>query len=168
MIGDGPIDLVSVGGPASHLDMEWEEPSVARSFLRYAAFCRLVRFDRRGTGLSDPAEGPPTLEQQVDDLKAVVAATGVRRPALLGAVDPGLCAMYAASYPDQVSALVLINVAAAGKRLLTDDVRHAMLDIVENHWGEGMMLPPSAPPPWSSTSPPTRLFPRNWDVRLPP
>jgi class 3 adenylate cyclase len=145
VIGDGPLDVVSIGGPASHLDMEWEEPSVVRSFLRYAAFCRLVRFDRRGTGLSDPADGPPTLEQQVDDLKAVMAAAGVRRPALLGAVDTGLCAMYAASYPDQVSALVLINVAAAGQRLLTDDVRRALLDIVENHWGEGMMLSLYAP-----------------------
>jgi class 3 adenylate cyclase len=145
VLGDGPIDVVSVGGPASHLDLEWEEPSVARSFLRYAGFCRLVRFDRRGTGLSDPAAETPTLEQQVDDLSAVMTAAKVRRPALLGAVETGLCAMYAASYPDRVSALVLVNVAASGQKLLTDDVRQDLLDMIEDHWGEGMMLPVFAP-----------------------
>jgi class 3 adenylate cyclase len=145
VLGDGPMNLIPVGGPASHLDLEWEEPSVARTLLRYAGFCRLVRFDRRGTGLSDPAAGTPTLEQQVDDLAAVMTAAQVQRPALLGAVESGLCAMYAASHPDQVSALILVNVAAAGQGLLTDDVLRAMLDMVENHWGEGTMLPVFAP-----------------------
>jgi class 3 adenylate cyclase len=144
-LGDGPIDVVSVGGPASHLDMEWEEPSVARSFLRYAAFCRLVRFDRRGTGLSDPAAETPTLEQQVDDLGAVMTAAAVQRPALLGAVETGLCCMYAASYPDRVSALILVNAVASGQRIFTDDIRQDLLDAIENHWGEGMLLPLYAP-----------------------
>lgn len=145
VLGEGPIDVVSVGGPASHLDLEWEEPSVVRSFLRYAGFCRFVRFDRRGTGLSDPAALAPTLEQQVDDLKAVITAAGVERPALIGAVETGLCAMYAASYPERVSALVLINVAAAGRKILTEPVRQVMLDMIENHWGEGRMLAIFAP-----------------------
>ena len=111
VLGDAPIDLIVVGGPASHLDMEWEEPSIVRCFERLARFARLVRFDRRGTGLSDPLDSPMTLEQQMDDLGAVMDAVGVKEAALLGAVE-GLCAMYAATYPERVSALVLVNVAA--------------------------------------------------------
>jgi len=65
VLGEGPIDLVVVGGPASHLDMEWEDPTTVRCFERLARFARLVRFDRRGTGLSDPLDSPLTLELQL-------------------------------------------------------------------------------------------------------
>jgi pimeloyl-ACP methyl ester carboxylesterase len=99
VFGQGSVDLVVVGGPASHLDLQWDEPSTVRLFERFASYVRLVRFDRRGTGLSDPTEGPPTLEQQMEDLDAVMDAAGLTRAALLGAVEAGLCAMYAASYP---------------------------------------------------------------------
>jgi class 3 adenylate cyclase len=145
VLGEADIDLVLVGGPASHLDLQWEEPDTARSVERFASFARVVRFDRRGTGLSDPVESAPTLEQQMDDLRAVLDAVGVERVALLGAVEAGLCAMYTASYPDQVSALVLVNVAPAGGLVLTEERRQALLDIVENHWGEGSMLSLFAP-----------------------
>ena len=145
VMGEGDLDLVLVGGPASHLDLQWEEPDTARSVERFASFARVVRFDRRGTGLSDPVESAPTLEQQMDDLRAVLDAVGVERVALLGAVEAGLCAMYTASYPDQVSALVLVNVAPAGGLVLTEERRQALLDIVENHWGEGSMLSLFAP-----------------------
>src|SRR5438309_663465 len=59
VVGEGPVDLIVVGGPASHLDMEWEHPAVVAGIERTASFCRLVRFDRRGTGLSDPVDDPP-------------------------------------------------------------------------------------------------------------
>jgi class 3 adenylate cyclase/pimeloyl-ACP methyl ester carboxylesterase len=144
VVGHGP-DLVAVGGPASHVDLEWEEESVARCLRRFASFSRLLRFDRRGTGLSDPAEAPPTLEQQVDDLRTVVAAAGMRRPALMGAEDAGLCAMYAASFPDQVSGLVLANVVVSGQRFLTSELRRSLLDSIEQHWGEGRMVEFFAP-----------------------
>ena len=114
VFGQGSVDLVVVGGLASHLDLQWDEPSTVRLFERFASYVRLVRFDRRGTGHSDPTEGPPTLEQQMEDLDAVMDAAGLTRAALLGAVEAGLCAMYAASYPERVSALVLVNVAPAG------------------------------------------------------
>lgn len=138
VFGQGSVDLVVVGGPASHLDLQWDEPSTVRLFERFASYVRLVRFDRRGTGLSDPTEGPPTLEQQMEDLDAVMDAAGLTRAALLGAVEAGLCAMYAASYPERVSALVLVNVAPAGA---LGGAAPQFLDVIENHWGEGRMLP---------------------------
>jgi class 3 adenylate cyclase len=138
VFGEGSVDLVVVGGPASHLDLQWDEPSTVRLFERLASYVRLVRFDRRGTGLSDPTEGPPMLEQQMEDLDAVMDAAGVTRAALMGAVEAGLCAMYAASYPERVSALVLVNVAPAGA---LGGAAPQFLDVIENHWGEGRMLP---------------------------
>jgi class 3 adenylate cyclase len=137
VFGQGSVDLVVVGGLASHLDLQWDEPSTVRLFERFASYVRLVRFDRRGTGLSDPTEGPPTLEQQMEDLDAVMDAAGLTRAALLGAVEAGLCAMYAASYPERVSALVLVNVAPAGA---LGGAAPQFLDVIEN-WGEGRMLP---------------------------
>jgi class 3 adenylate cyclase len=143
VFGDGPVDLVVVGGPASHLDLQWDEPSTVRLFERFASFARLVLFDRRGTGLSDPTEGPPTLEQQMEDLDTVMDAAGLTRAAFIGAVDAGLCAMYAATYPERVSALVLVDVAPRGA--FTEDRRQQLLDLIENHWGEGRMLALFAP-----------------------
>lgn len=143
VFGDGPVDLVVVGGPASQLDLQWDEPSTVRLFERFASFARLVLFDRRGTGLSDPTEGPPTLEQQMEDLDTVMDAAGLTRAALIGAVDAGLCAMYAATYPERVSALVLADVAPRGA--FTEDRRQQLLDLIENHWGEGRMLALFAP-----------------------
>jgi class 3 adenylate cyclase len=112
---------------------------------RYASFCRLVRFDRRGTGLSDPLEGMPTLEQQMDDLRAVMDAIGLERAALFGASDIGLSAMYAATHPDEVSALVLVGASPAASLALTGGRLEQVLDIIENGWGEGRMLPIFAP-----------------------
>jgi class 3 adenylate cyclase len=137
--GDARIaDLVVVGGLASHLDLQWDEPSTVRLFERFASYVRLVRFDRRGTGLSDPTEGPPTLEQQMEDLDGHGRGR-LTRAALMGAFEAGLCAMYAASYPERVSALVLVNVAPAGT--FSEERRQQFLDIIENQWGEGRVLP---------------------------
>jgi class 3 adenylate cyclase len=143
--GTGPVDLVTIAGPAAHLDLMWEERATARTFQRYGKFCRLVQFDRRGTGLSDPADTPPTLELQMDDLSAVIDAVGLERAALMGGVDLGLAAMYAATYPDRVTALVLYGVAPARGAILTPELRDQLLDVIENHWGEGRLLPLFAP-----------------------
>jgi class 3 adenylate cyclase len=145
MIGEGPPDVVAVGGPASHLDLQWEDPETARARRRYGSFARAIFFDRRGTGLSDPVDRLPSLDLQMDDLDAVLDAVGVERVALIGAVEAGLCAMYAATHPDRVSALVLINVAGSGGATLTDERRAQMLDLIENHWGEGRFAQLYAP-----------------------
>jgi pimeloyl-ACP methyl ester carboxylesterase len=143
--GEGPVDLVFVGGPASHLDLEWEEPTTARKLERFGSFSRLVRFDRRGTGLSDPADRPPTLEQQMDDLEAVMGAVGLERAALVGAVDGGLAAMFTATHPERVSSLVLIGVSPSAAGFAPSDQLDRILDIVENAWGEGRLMPLFAP-----------------------
>jgi class 3 adenylate cyclase len=145
VIGDGPPDVVVVGGPASHLDLQWEDPETARVRRRYASFARAIFFDRRGTGLSDPVDRLPSLDLQMDDLDAVLDAVAVERVALIGAVEAGLCAMYAATHPDRVSALVLINVAGSGGVTLNDERRAQMLDLIENHWGEGRFAQLFAP-----------------------
>jgi class 3 adenylate cyclase len=137
VIGDGAPDVVVVGGPASHLDLQWEDPETARVRRHYGSFARAIFFDRRGTGLSDPVDRLPSLDLQMDDLDAVLDAVGVGRVALIGAVEAGLCAMYAATHPDRVSALVLINVAGSGGVTLNDERRAQMLDLIEDHWGEG-------------------------------
>jgi class 3 adenylate cyclase len=145
VLGDGPPDVLFIGGPASHVDMQWEDPQLVRTFQRYASFSRLIRFDRRGTGVSDTGEEPPTLEQQADDLEAVLDAVGSERVAVVAAVEAGAGAMYAASRPDRVSALVLIGVAVSGGVVLDEERREAMLDLVENHWGEGRFAALFAP-----------------------
>ena len=123
VMGEGPIDLIVNGGPATHLDLQWEEPLTARTFERFASFSRLIRFDRRGTGLSDPVQSPPTLEQQMDDMRAVKEALGVERVALLGGTDAGLTAMYAATYPDEVASLVLSGVSTSAAWLTRSEQR---------------------------------------------
>jgi class 3 adenylate cyclase len=145
VMGEGPPDVVVVGGPASHLDLQWEDPETARVRRRYATFARAIFFDRRGTGLSDPVDQLPSLDLQMDDLDAVLDAVGVERVALVGAVEAGLCAMYAATHPDRVSALVLINVAGSGRVTLNDERRSEMLNLIENHWGEGRFTQLFAP-----------------------
>jgi class 3 adenylate cyclase len=144
VLGEGPA-LVLVNGPASQLEVLWEEPSTARAFERLASFSRLVLFDRRGTGLSDPVSRPPTLEQQVDDLVAVLDAAGVERTAIWGGSDLGLSALFAASHPDRVTALLLSSVAPRGGTALNPELREQFLDAIENHWGDGTLMTIFAP-----------------------
>ena len=145
VVGDGSCDLVVVNGPASHLELMWEEPRTARTFRTMAEFGRLIMFDRRGTGLSDPVTEPPTLEQQVDDLKAVLAAVGSERVSMIGGSDLGLSALFAATYPEQVNALVLSGVAADGAHTLVGRSHEQVLDAIENSWGDGALVSVFAP-----------------------
>ncbi len=145
VLGEGPLDLVVIAGPSSHLELMWDEPGTARSYERLASFSRLVLFDRRGTGLSDPVSSPPTLEQQMDDLSAVLGAAGISRTALWGASDLGLSALFAATYPDRITALVLSGVAPRGPATLTSDLREQFLDAIEHHWGDGSLMELYAP-----------------------
>ena len=140
VVGEGPADLIAVGGPASHIDLQWEDPSTVRTFERYASFSRLVLFDRRGTGLSDPLDGLPTLEQQMDDLRAVMDAVGLERAALFGATDAGLAAMYAATHPDEVTALILAGIAPTSAGTFGERGEE-LFEIIENSWGTGAFLP---------------------------
>ncbi len=109
--GDGPPDLVAVLGTTSS-SIAWEEPAAAPFLERLTSFCRLVTFDQRGSGRSDPVElsALPTLEDRVDDVRHVMDAAGVERAALLATHDGGPVSMtFAATHPERVSALVLVN-----------------------------------------------------------
>src|SRR5207244_10818513 len=108
--GQGPIDLVFVHGWISHIEHLWEEPSVARFLGRLASFSRLILLDKRGTGLSDPVplDRLPTLEERMDDVRAVMAAAGSSRAALLGTSQAGaLSPLFAATYPARTTTLIL-------------------------------------------------------------
>ena len=87
--GEGPFDLVLVSGFVSHLDYDWEHPSSARLLERLGSFARLIRFDKRGTGLSDRAVGLPDFETRMDDVRAVMDAVGSDRAALFGYSEGG-------------------------------------------------------------------------------
>ncbi|MCC6176139.1 MAG: adenylate/guanylate cyclase domain-containing protein [Chloroflexi bacterium] len=113
VMGDGPVDLVWVPGFVSHLEHDWAEPSRARFFRRLAAFARLIRLDKRGTGLSDRVAEVATLEQRMDDVRAVMDAVGSERAALFGASEGGaMSLLFAATYPERTSALVVYGAMA--------------------------------------------------------
>ena len=117
VIGDGPFDLAYLPAFISNLEIVWEHPPSARFLNRLASFSRLILMDRRGTGLSDrlsPQDLPP-LEVLADDLRTVLDDVGSRRCALFGFSDAGtVCAMFAATYPERVTGLVLFACAAVG------------------------------------------------------
>ncbi len=106
--GDGPIDLVFVPGYVTHLELHWSIPSFA-PFLEYlSSFTRLIRFDKRGTGMSDRVSGAPTLEARMDDVRAVMDAVGLERAAFYGLSEgAALSILFAATYPERVAALIV-------------------------------------------------------------
>jgi class 3 adenylate cyclase len=113
VVGDGPIDLVLVLGFATHLELLWEAPPFAHFFERLASFSRVILFDKRGTGLSDPVAEAPTLEQRIDDVRAVMDAAGSERAAMLGISEGGpMCVLFAATHPERATALVLYGAMA--------------------------------------------------------
>lgn len=117
VVGTGPLDLLIVPGFISHLEQAWEDPSYARFLTQLASFSRLIRFDKRGTGLSDRLSGIPTLEERMDDVRAVMDATGSMRTALFGISEGGpMSILFAATYPERTSALVLYGSIAKGSR----------------------------------------------------
>jgi pimeloyl-ACP methyl ester carboxylesterase len=108
--GSGPRDLVFVHGWVTNLELLWEHPRVARSLERLGSFSRVIHFDKRGTGLSDrvPVDRLPTLEQRMDDVRAVMDAARSERAVLFGHSEGGpMCSLFAAAYPDRAEALVM-------------------------------------------------------------
>jgi class 3 adenylate cyclase len=150
--GDGPIDLVVVPGFISHLELDWTNPWNAEYLRGLESFSRLIRFDKRGTGLSDPVPGIPTLEERMEDVHAVMDAAGSERAALLGISEGGpMALLFAATYPERVSALVIYGSFACGANApdarqggLTADAYPAVLKVLED-WGEGRITETFAP-----------------------
>ncbi|KAA1416886.1 adenylate/guanylate cyclase domain-containing protein [Nocardioides humilatus] len=108
VVGEGPIDIVIVPGFVSHVELIWEIPTAVHILERLSTFARLILFDKRGSGLSDPVVGAPTLEERMDDVRAVMEAAGSERAAIIG-ISEGvpMSVLFAASHPELVSALVL-------------------------------------------------------------
>jgi pimeloyl-ACP methyl ester carboxylesterase len=108
VLGEGPFDIVYVPGFVSHLELRWGVPSFAESLRHLASFSRLILFDKRGTGMSDPVAGAPTLEMRMDDLRAVMDAAGSRRAAVVGISEGApMSVLFGATYPARTAALVL-------------------------------------------------------------
>ena len=108
VLGEGPPDIVAVPGFVSHVEAGWEWPYLSRYLHRLATFSRLVIFDKRGTGLSDPVTGDVRFEERVDDIRAVMDACGLERAHLLGTSEGGAMSIgFATTYPDRVRSLVL-------------------------------------------------------------
>ena len=154
VVGEGPLDLVFVMGWVSHLDYFWEEPSFARFLRRLASFSRLILFDKRGTGLSDRVaiHELPTLEQRMDDVRAVLDAVGSERAALMGVSEGGpLCLLFAATYPERTTALVMAG--AYARRLWAEDYPfgapreeyEAFLEEIREKWGGPVGIERRAP-----------------------
>ena len=140
--GTGPLDLVFVPGFVSHLEYQWEYPESARFFERLASFSRLIRFDKRGTGLSDRFGGIPSLEQRMDDVRAVMDAVGSERAALFGISEGGpMSLLFAATYPARTAALVIYGSyarrawAADHTFGRTVEEMDRILDVMEREWG---------------------------------
>ena len=107
VVGEGEFDIVFTPGAISHVDLIWDDPAKARFFERLSSFGRLIVFDKRGTGASDPAE-VGDLETRIDDVRAVMDAVGSRRAALVGASEGGpMSLLFAATHPGRVAALAL-------------------------------------------------------------
>src|SRR4051812_30112562 len=152
VVGDAPLDLVFVMGWVSHMEYFWREPSFARFLNRLASFSRLILFDKRGTGLSDPVTHLPTLEQRMDDVRAVLDAAGSRRAVLLGISEGGpMCSLFAATYPKQTEALVMIGTYARRLRAPdypwapTRDERELFLKDIVQSWGGPVGIAERAP-----------------------
>jgi len=154
VIGKGPFDLVYVPGWVSNIDAMWEEPAHGRLLGRLASFSRLILFDERGTGLSDPVplDRLPTLEQRMDDVRAVMDAAGSKRAVIFGSSEGGLMsALFAATYPERTEALIAFAIYA--KRLWSPDypwaptveARTAEIEMIERTWGGEMDISDLAP-----------------------
>lgn len=140
--GAGPPDLVMLPGLVSHLDIQWQQTAYRRFVRALDRGSRLIRLDKRGTGLSDPARELPTIEERVQDLAAVMAAAGSSRAVLFGMSDGGRAAIaFAAAHPGRTQGLILYGTSYRGPRaVLLRRYRSAV-----RHWGEGRLADLVAP-----------------------
>jgi pimeloyl-ACP methyl ester carboxylesterase/DNA-binding winged helix-turn-helix (wHTH) protein len=140
VLGSGPVDLVFVMGWVSHLEYFWREPHFAQFLTRLSTMARLILFDKRGTGLSDPVpiSRLPTLEERLDDVMAVMEAAGSERAVLMGVSEGGpLCALFSATYPDKTEALIMVGSYA--RRLASPDYPWGQSDEAARAFGKTIL-----------------------------
>jgi pimeloyl-ACP methyl ester carboxylesterase len=147
VIGNGPLDLVFSPSPVSNLEVGWEWPPFARFLGRLAAFSRLILFDKRGTGLSDRVTEAATLEERMDDVRAVMDAAGSERAAIFGSSEGGpMALLFAATYPERVSSLILYGSYARAINAVDydagvdPDVFEFGMEMMESEWGNCALI----------------------------
>ncbi|HVN37084.1 MAG TPA: adenylate/guanylate cyclase domain-containing protein [Myxococcota bacterium] len=152
VVGEGDTALLYVPGWVSHVESIWEEPLCAAFLRRLASFSRLVLLDRRGVGMSDPVPRMPTLEERMDDVRAVMDAAGIERASLLGVSEGGpMCMLFAASFPERCASLGLVNTFARFRQDeatpwgRTQEDYEAFLAMVSKSWGTGQSADYLAP-----------------------
>ncbi len=152
VLGSGSLDLIYVMGWVSNVEYFWQEPSMNRFLRQLSSFSRLILFDKRGTGLSDKVVNLPTLEQRMDDVRAVMDAVGSEKAALFGVSEGGpMSVLFAATYPERTRALIMYGSYA--KRVWssdypwapTPDQRQVFFDTIKNGWGGVVDLETLAP-----------------------
>jgi class 3 adenylate cyclase len=164
VFGEGELDLVLVSGFITHVELVWEHEPAKRFLEALASFARVINFDRRGSGLSDPVAEAPTLEQRMDDVRAVMDAAGSERAALLGISEGApMSILFAATYPERAQALVLSGGMA--RTTYADDypigtpaeaLVESGFEFILPNWGDGSAAEVAAPS--QADNPDTRAF----------
>jgi pimeloyl-ACP methyl ester carboxylesterase len=153
VVGDGPVDLVYAQGAYTHLEIYWELPQFRRYCERLAEFTRLILFDKRGMGMSDRVPGATTLEERMDDIRAVMDAVGSERAAVMGESEGGPLAMlFAAAHPERTVALVLQGAEVRERKddewpwgEATDEEFEESMATLPERWGNGLGIYTVAP-----------------------
>ena len=147
VFGDGPVDVVFAPGLVSHLENWWEASRSARFFKRIASFSRLIMFDKRGTGMSDPFVGVPTLDERMDDIRAVMEAVGSESAFICGLSEGGpMSVLFSATYPDRTRGLILIGSTARALEApdypigMSPEWRDTFLKEIQESWGQGGLI----------------------------
>jgi pimeloyl-ACP methyl ester carboxylesterase len=158
VFGEGELDVVLVPGYITHIELVWESEPFSRALEGFASFARVITFDRRGSGLSDPVAEAPSLEERMDDVRAVMDAAGSERAALIG-VSEGvpMSILFAASYPERVQALVCMGGMARSTPAEDypygdppDALAESGTELVLPYWGQGAALDVAAPSQWNN------------------
>jgi pimeloyl-ACP methyl ester carboxylesterase len=153
VFGEGDLDIVLVNGFINHVEMVWEHEQFRWALEALASFARVITFDRRGSGLSDPVTGAPTLEERMDDVRAVMDAAACERASLVG-ISEGvpMSILFAATYPHRVRALVCCGGLARSTydedhwwQIPADALRESGRELVMPYWGQGITLEVAAP-----------------------
>lgn len=147
VFGEGAVDLVIVPGFISHIENYWDEPTFARWLRQLGTFCRVVMFDKRGTGLSDRVRDLPGMDERMDDVRAVLDAVGIERAAIFGVSEGGsLATLFAASHPDRSQALIVYGAFARFTSWFpTQEALEGLFQYIDRDWGSGESLPMFSP-----------------------
>jgi class 3 adenylate cyclase len=145
IFGDGPRDMVLIPGTLSHVELYREFPSSEYMLKRFTSFARVIVFDKRGQGLSDRV-AEQTIEERIGDVRAVMDAAGSERATIYGWSEGGpMSLLFAATYPERTSGLVLCGSFASLKAYWSEEKRDLLVKRLNEHWGEGILIPINAP-----------------------